>query len=228
MEMARTLRKGGAVHGSPRWTTAVIWALATCTPWTGLAESTIEVVPAKPKARSEPPAREEDESAPESKPEPKPKAQSKPKPVPEAEPGPKAAPEPAPAAEPESSAGSDPPSQTPARSTLPPAPKATAPPPPGVRPGAAPDRPKVRPWPYITLAASSVAIVAGSVLLADAASTVSDADNFEIEVEPDGDVEVTDRFVDAQRSVVINGLSGTLLLSTGIAGALTSVLLITR
>lgn len=70
-------------------------------------------------------------------------------------------------------------------------------------------------------------MVAGTILLANAASTLNDPDNFEILVDDDGDsvqVEVSERFEDSQKSVLINGLTGTLLLSVGITGTVISLI----
>lgn len=92
-----------------------------------------------------------------------------------------------------------------------------------------PERPAGPPVvPLIGIGVSVLAGVIGTVLLVEAGNNL-DSDNFVIETRGEGEdleVELSDRFVDAQNAVIGNGIAGSVFVSSATAGLLASIMLL--
>lgn len=83
--------------------------------------------------------------------------------------------------------------------------------------------------PLVGIGFSVVAGIVGTILLVEAGNNL-DPDNFTIETEGEGEdleVELSDRFIDAQNAVISNGIAGSILVSSATAGLLASILVLT-
>lgn len=83
--------------------------------------------------------------------------------------------------------------------------------------------------PLVGIGLSVVAGIVGTIFLVEAGNNL-DPDNFTIETSGEGEdleVELSDRFVDAQNAVISNGIAGSILVSSATAGLLASILTLT-